>query len=144
MADVLDAAIAEAGAYNMRQESEARALDQRLAALPGIPDGYLNARRNSGQLRNPLAGPHANETVRQALMTSWDPEAQQLLTWLAAKANVALPSPDYAKQEQAEQAAALDAAMATEVEELKASRRAALAEYAERQAQGLRMPPELL
>jgi len=144
MADVLDAAIAEAGAYNMKAESEARALDQRLAAIPGIPAGYLNARRNSGELRNPLAGPHANETVRQALMTSYDPAAQELLTWLAAKANVALPAPNYAKQEQAEKAAALDAAMAAEVEQLKASRKAALAEYAERQAQGLRMPAHLL
>ncbi len=128
--DALSSGIEEALVYDMAAESQARALDLRLAAVERMPAGYLARQRASGQIRNPwMPGPFFNLSAQEAIRTSYKPEVQQLAVYLAKQAGQPLPSPNYAAIEQAEKQARWDAEMAQTAAELKASRERAFAEH---------------
>jgi hypothetical protein len=123
---------------SLKDERLAKQLDDRLAAIQGIPAGYLNTRRMMGELRNPYGGRFRNTSVQMALIkaATYDPAVGQLQQFLAAKAGVPLPAPDYEAQARAEQNARWDAEMAEKAAALKASREKAMAEYSARLQQG--------
>lgn len=135
--DALSSHIEEALVYDMAAESQARALDLRLAKVERMPAGYLNQKRASGQIRNPwMPGPFFNMSAQEAIRTSYDPEVQKLAVYLAKQAGVPLPAPDYKALEQQERNRQLDQQMAQTAAELKASREKAFAEHRARMAQG--------
>jgi hypothetical protein len=125
-------------AHNLRDESQARALDERLAKIPGLPAGWLQQKRNMGELRTPYAGRFANTSVQMALIkaATYDPSVAQLQQFLAAKAGVTLPAPDYKALEQQERNRQLDQQMAETAAALREGREKAFAEHRARMAQG--------
>jgi hypothetical protein len=136
--DLLTDEINTVVAHNLKDESQARALDERLAKIPGLPAVWLQQSRKMGELRTPYAGRFANFTVQSAIAkaATYDPSVAQLQQFLAHKAGVVLEAPDYEAQARAEQNAKWDAEMAQMATELKASREKALAEYNARLAMG--------
>jgi hypothetical protein len=143
--DALSSHIEEALVYDMAAESQARALDLRLAAVDRMPAGYLDRKRAAGQIRNPwMPGPFFNMSAQEAIRTSYDPEVQKLAVYLAKQAGTPLPAPDYAAQARAEQHRVWEEQMAQTAAELRASREQALAEHSARLAQGgLKTPAHL-
>jgi hypothetical protein len=103
-----DKQIAEHAAKTAAAEQQARDLDLRLAQVPGIPPGWLQERRRTGQLRNPWST--GNMTVQQALL-AWPP-ARDLAQFLAAQAGQPLPAPGYEAQAREEQRRQWDEEMA--------------------------------
>lgn len=136
--DFLTDDIEKVVAHNLKDEAQAKALDERLAKIPGIPDSFLSQPRKMGELRTPYAGRFANLTVQEALIkaATYDPTVAQLQQFLAHKAGVVLPAPDYKALEQQERNRQLDAQMAQTAAEMRASREKALSEYNARLAQG--------
>jgi hypothetical protein len=135
--DALSSHIEEALVYDMAAESQARALDLRLAKVERMPAGYLNQKRASGQIRNPwMPGPFFNVSAQEAIRTSWDPEVQKLAVYLAKQAGVPLPARDYEAEARAEKNRQLDEEMAAWVQEARANRERAFAEHRARMAQG--------
>jgi hypothetical protein len=136
--DLLTDEINTVVAHNLKDESQARALDERLAKIPGLPDGWLSKARKMGELRTPYSGRFANFTVQSAIAkaATYDPSVAQLQQFLAAKAGVTLAAPDYKALEQQERNRQLDQQMAETAAALKAGRERAFAEHNARMAQG--------
>ncbi len=132
---------------SLKDERLAKQLDDRLATIEGIPAGYLDTRRKMGELRNPYGGRFANTSVQMALIkaATYYPEVGQLQQFLAHKAGVVLPAPNYKALEQQERNRQLDQQMAQTAAELRASREKAMAAHNARlhQPGGLKFPAHL-
>ena len=123
---------------SLKDERLAKQLDDRLGQIQGIPAGYLSTRRMMGELRNPYGGRFVNTSVQMALIkaATYDPAVGQLQQFLAAKAGVTLPAPDYKALEQQERNRQLDQQMAETAAALREGREKAFAEHRARMAQG--------
>jgi hypothetical protein len=128
---------------SLKDERLAKQLDDRLAQIQGIPAGYLSTRRMMGELRNPYGGRFQNQSVQMALIkaATYDPSVGQLQQFLAAKAGVTLPAPDYAAQARAEQNARWEEEMRQWAEQTRANRQKALGEYSAMLQQGTPKTP---
>ncbi len=143
--DALSSGIEEALVYDMAAESQARALDMRLASVERMPAGYLARQRASGQIRNPwMPGPFFNISAQEAIRTSYDPEVQKLAVYLAKQAGQPLPAPNYDAIAKAEQNAKWEKEMADWVVQTRANRERVMAEHNARlQAGGLKTPAHI-
>ena len=112
-------------------EADARSVDQRMRLIPAL-SSYLSGRRAHGVVRNPWVPATANLTAQSAILAN-DP---QLATWLANKAGMPLPGPDYLAIEQQQQATEQAHKMAHTIEAMRQANAAAQQERYRRTVYG--------
>jgi hypothetical protein len=118
-------------AHNLKDEAQAKALDERLSRIPGLPAGWLQQKRNMGELRCPYGGRFANTSVQLAMVkaATHDPSVAQLIQFLSHRAGVPVAAPNYEAQACAEQNARWEEEMRQWTEQTRANRQRAVADY---------------
>jgi hypothetical protein len=97
---MLDHTIDHAHRQAEAMERDAKAIDDRLAAL-GVPADWMGRRRGLGQLRNPYSKAFGNLTA-QAILEQKD---RGLAFWLAQREGTTISGVDYAAAERQQQQA---------------------------------------
>jgi hypothetical protein len=97
---MLDHTIDHAHRQAEAMERDAKAIDDRLAAL-GVSADWMNRRRGLGQLRNPYSSAFNNMTVRGIL----EQKDRSLAFWLAQREGTTISGVDYQATERQQQQA---------------------------------------
>ena len=118
-----------------KAEADARAVDARIARIPGL-EAYAKGSRRHGQTRNPWS-PAAPNLTGQGLISRHDP---QLAAWLAAQAGVALAGPDYGAEERQATATAAAHRMAHSLQALQQQSAIRQQQLEEQRTYGYRIP----
>ena len=131
----IDQAIDQAHAQAQRAETDARAVDARIARIPGL-ESYARGSRRHGKVRNPWVAAEANLTG-QGLISRHDP---QLAAWLAAQAGVTFAGPDYGAEERQATATAAAHRMAHSLQALQQQSAIRQQQLEEQRTYGYRIP----